>query len=335
MTDGSASGHARIASSRVVGRRLAARPVLHRSKVAQHRERSDNYLPHLADQQSFEPECFDERIWRRFAPSRCQNPTMALAGAGIRGSGMKTVFISYRREDVAGEARALFNDLVTRLGKGCVFMDVDSISLGRDFRAVLQEILISCDLMLVLIGKDWADMKDEKGRARLEDPHDFVRLEITAALKRDIVVAPVLVQGAHMPTPEQLPSEISDLAYRNGFELSHNRWGSDVREMVRRLDIDVSDGSINRWNARMSSIWTFVKKPSNRRLLACLGGGGAVAAAGIWAVMTYVWPAHETPTAECIQQGVKIGGRVSGSTISNSVSGGTVTAGPCVDTSKK
>jgi hypothetical protein len=259
---------------------------------------------------------------------------MALAGAGIRGSGMKTVFISYRREDVAGEARALFNDLVTRLGKGCVFMDVDSISLGRDFRAVLQEILISCDLMLVLIGKDWADMKDEKGRARLEDPHDFVRLEITAALKRDIVVAPVLVQGAHMPTPEQLPSEISDLAYRNGFELSHNRWGSDVREMVRRLDIDV-DGSINRWNARMSSIWTLVKKPSNRRLLACLGGGGAVAAAGIWAVMTYVWPAHETPTAECIQQGVKIGGRVSGSTISNSVSGGTVTAGPCVDTSKK
>ena len=174
---------------------------------------------------------------------------------------MKTVFISYRREDVAGEARALFNDLVTRLGKECVFMDVDSISLGRDFRAVLQEILISCDLMLVLIGKDWADMKDEKGRARLEDPHDFVRLEIAAALKRDIVVTPVLVQGAHMPTPEQLPSEISDLVYRNGFELSHNRWESDVREMVRRLAIDGPDRTVNSWNARMSSIWTFVQKP--------------------------------------------------------------------------
>jgi hypothetical protein len=211
---------------------------------------------------------------------------------------------------------------------------VDSIALGRDFRAVLQEILVSCDLMLVLIGKHWSDIKDERGRARLEDPRDFVRLEIETALKRDITVTPVLVQGAHMPTPQQLPSEISNLAYRNGFELSHNRWESDVREMVRRLAIDVPDRTLNRRNARMSSIWTFVQKPSNRRLLSWLGSG-AVAAAGIWAVIPYVWPAHETPTAECIQQGVKIGGGVSGSTISNSVSGGTATAGPCVATSKK
>ena len=86
----------------------------------------------------------------------------------------------------------------------------------------------------------------------------------------------------------------------------------------------------------MSSVWTFVQKPSNQRLLSWLGGGGAVAAAGIWAVVTYVWPAHETPTAECIQQGVKIGGGVSASsTVSNSVSGGTATAGPCVEATKK
>jgi TIR domain len=249
--------------------------------------------------------------------------------------GMKTVFISYRRENAAGEARALFNDLVTRLGKASVFMDVDSIALGRDFRGVLQEILVSCDLMLVMIGKDWANIKDERGRARLEDPRDFVRLEIEAALKRDIVVTPVLVQGAHMPTPEQLPSEIRDLAYRNGFELSHNRWESDVREMVRRLAIDVPDRSLSRWNARMSSIWTFVRKPSNQQLFSWLGGGGAVAAAGIWGVITYLSPTHETSTAECVQQGVKIGGNVSGSRVSNTVSGGTETAGPCLDATKK
>jgi hypothetical protein len=247
---------------------------------------------------------------------------------------VKTVFISYRRENVAGEARALFSDLVTRLGKDSVFMDVDSIALGRDFRGVLQEILGSCDLMLVLIGKGWADIKDDKGRARLEDPRDFVRLEIEAALKRDIVVTPVLVQGADMPTPEQLPSEVSDLAYRNSFELSHNRWESDVREMVRRLAIDVPDRSLSRWKARVSSLWTFVRKPSNQRLLSWLGGGGAVAAAGIWAVITYSWPAHKSPTAECIHQGVKIGGNVSGSRVSNTVSG-TETAGPCLDATKK
>ena len=154
---------------------------------------------------------------------------------------MKTVFISYRRETVSGEARLLFNDLVTRLGKDSVFMDVDSIALGRDFRGVLHDMLTSCDLMLVLIGKNWADIKDESGRVRLENPQDFVRLEIEAALKRDIVIMPILVQGAHMPAPEQLPSEISNLAYRNGFELSHIRWESDVQEMMRRLALDVPE----------------------------------------------------------------------------------------------
>jgi len=156
---------------------------------------------------------------------------------------MSTVFISYRRENTAGEARALFNDLVARLGEDSVFMDVDSIALGRDFRSVLQETTAACDLMLVLIGRNWADAKDERGRVRLENPVDYVRLEIETALKRDIAVTPVLVQGAHMPTPEDLPAEIRDLAYRNGFELSHNRWESDVGEMVRRFDLNGPKGS--------------------------------------------------------------------------------------------
>src|SRR6266481_64054 len=96
---------------------------------------------------------------------------------------MSTVFISYRREITAGEARALFNELLEKRGKNSVFMDVDSIALGRDFRSALQKTLDSCDLMLVLIGRDWADVKDEEGRTRLENPGDFVRLEIEAALK--------------------------------------------------------------------------------------------------------------------------------------------------------
>jgi formylglycine-generating enzyme required for sulfatase activity len=157
---------------------------------------------------------------------------------------MSTVFISYRREVTAGEARALFNELLEKLGKNSVFMDVDSIALGRDFRGALQKTLESCDLMLVLIGRDWADVKDEEGRLRLQNPGDFVRLEIEAALKRDIVVTPILVQGAHMPAPEQLPAEIRDLVYRNGFELSHNRWESDFAEMIRRLNLDISKEGI-------------------------------------------------------------------------------------------
>jgi TPR repeat protein len=154
---------------------------------------------------------------------------------------MSTVFISYRRQTAAGEARALFSDLVARLGRSCVFMDVDSISLGRDFRNELQTTLEACDLMLVLIDRDWAAAKDERGQVRLENAADFVRMEIEAGLKRDIAVTPVLVKGAQMPTAEELPAEIRSLAYRNGFELSHNRWESDVREMIRRLNLNAPE----------------------------------------------------------------------------------------------
>jgi TIR domain len=164
---------------------------------------------------------------------------------------MGTVFISYRRESGAGEARALFNDLVAQLGHNSVFMDVDSIALGRDFRGVLHEILARCDLMLVLIDRNWTAARDDRGRARLENPSDFVRLEIETALRRNIVVTPVLVQGAQMPASEQLPPEIADLAYRNAFELSHGRWESDVQEMVRRLGLN--GPKLKTDTARMSS----------------------------------------------------------------------------------
>ena len=83
---------------------------------------------------------------------------------------MSTVFISYRREITAGEARALFNELLGKLGKNSVFMDVDSIALGRDFRGALQKTLESCDLMLVLIGKDWAELKTKRDESAYTIP---------------------------------------------------------------------------------------------------------------------------------------------------------------------
>jgi TIR domain len=153
---------------------------------------------------------------------------------------VSSVFISYRRQTASGEARALFKDFVAKLGENSVFMDVDSISLGRDFRNELQRTVAACDVMLVLIDKEWAAAKDERGRVRLENADDFVRMEVEAALKRDIVVIPVLIQGARMPAAEELPAAISNLAYRNAFELSHTRWESDVREMIRRLNLNVA-----------------------------------------------------------------------------------------------
>ena len=151
---------------------------------------------------------------------------------------MRTVFVSYRRGDSEGQARALNSELVKLIGKDSVFMDVDSLALGQDFREILRQRLESCDLMLALIGPGWLDAKDTAGNRRLESATDLVRHEIAAALKRNIPVTPVLLQGAQMPPPERLPEDIRELVYRNGFELSHSTWESDVSEMVRRLGLD-------------------------------------------------------------------------------------------------
>jgi formylglycine-generating enzyme required for sulfatase activity len=147
------------------------------------------------------------------------------------------IFISYRRGDSEGQARALSLELATYIGDKAVFMDVDSIALGRDFRQSLHDSLESCDAFLALIGPSWLDSKDAAGKRRLDDPTDFVRQEIATALKRNIPVTPVLLQDAQMPAEQSLPDDLKDLAFRNGFELSHTRWRSDVREMVQRLGL--------------------------------------------------------------------------------------------------
>lgn len=148
---------------------------------------------------------------------------------------MRAIFISYRREDSEGQAGRLFDDLTNHFGEDTVFMDVAGIEPGRDFRRVIDEHVASCGVLLAIIGKNWTDAKDEDGRLRLDDPMDFVRLETASALKRDIPVVPVLVHGARMPRAEQLPDDLKELAFRNGVELTHARWDSDVQVLIKAL----------------------------------------------------------------------------------------------------
>lgn len=207
---------------------------------------------------------------------------------------MRAVFISYRRDDTAGEARALYKDLVVSLGEDSVFMDVDSIALGRDFREALHERLESCDIMLALIGDEWLDTNNVRGQRRLDDPDDFVRQEIAAALKRNIPVTPVLLQGVQMPTADELPKDLESLAYRNGFELRHNRWESDVQEMLARLGL-VADQETAVDPA--TSATTATKAPPRVRGL--LWGGAALVAVTL-VVAAWLWtgPVVEKPVAE-------------------------------------
>jgi formylglycine-generating enzyme required for sulfatase activity len=151
---------------------------------------------------------------------------------------LSRIFISYRREDSEGQARALSIELARYVSEDSVFLDVDSIALGRDFRKALHDRLETCDALLAVIGPSWLDAKDGAGKRRLDDPGDYLRQEIALALVRNIPVTPVLVHGAAMPAQERLPGDLKELAFRNGFELSHSRWHSDVRELAHRLGLD-------------------------------------------------------------------------------------------------
>ncbi|MCB1909699.1 MAG: toll/interleukin-1 receptor domain-containing protein [Rhodocyclaceae bacterium] len=148
---------------------------------------------------------------------------------------MSAIFISYRREDTEGHAGRLFEGLRARFGEDSVFMDVVAIEPGVDFRQVIDAKITKCDVLLALIGRQWLSAAGDDGARRIDQAHDFVRLEIAAALKRGIPVIPVLVQGARMPPAEQLPDDLSDLAFRNAVELTHARWESDLGVMATAL----------------------------------------------------------------------------------------------------
>jgi TIR domain len=156
-------------------------------------------------------------------------------GRRSREAVMSGIFISYRRDDSEGQAGRLFESLKVRFGQDRVFIDVAGIEPGRDFRRIIDDHVGSCDVLLALIGKNWLHAADKDGRRRLDSPEDFVRLEIAAALRRDITVIPVLVQGAAMPSKEELPPDLQALAWRNAAELRHTRWDADFAELATTL----------------------------------------------------------------------------------------------------
>jgi hypothetical protein len=145
------------------------------------------------------------------------------------------VFISYRREDSGGFAGRIYDRLTSRLGRENVFFDVDTIPPGRDFVDVLSERVGKCDALLAVIGKHWVLSADSENRRRLDDPQDFVRIEIEAALTRNVPVIPVLVDGAAMPHPQDLPDSLTKLIRRQAVEVSHARFDSDAERLTEAL----------------------------------------------------------------------------------------------------
>ena len=149
---------------------------------------------------------------------------------------MSRIFISYRREDTQDAAGRLYDALAQHFGRDQVFMDVDTIPPGVDFVEFIEAEVARCDVLIALIGRQWLTVADSTGRRRLNRPTDFVRMEIVAALRRDIRVVPVLVQGASMPSADELPRPLKGLARRNAVEFRHATWRSDVAALTRDLE---------------------------------------------------------------------------------------------------
>ena len=146
------------------------------------------------------------------------------------------IFISYRRVDTSGYAGRLYDRLRARFGEDNIFMDVEGLDPGVDFVETIEKSVSSCDVLVALIGRQWLTVQDAKGGRRLDNPEDFVRLEIAAALERGVRVMPILVQGASMPSSRQLPQALKRLARLNALEIRHERFNADADRLARAIE---------------------------------------------------------------------------------------------------
>ncbi|MGB6538092.1 MAG: toll/interleukin-1 receptor domain-containing protein, partial [Xanthobacteraceae bacterium] len=180
---------------------------------------------------------------------------------------MAGIFINYRHDDAPGVAGRLFDHLAGKFSHRLLFMDVDAMKPGRDFVEQLDYQVSQCRALLAIIGPHWLDAKDHDGKRRLDADDDYVRIELSAALKRDIPVIPVLVDGAIMPAQDRLPRDLQSLARRHALELRHTRFNADADAIVHALEAVVPRSRIP---------WTAI-------------AGGAVVTVGIAAAL-FFWP---------------------------------------------
>ncbi len=148
---------------------------------------------------------------------------------------MGGIFICYRRKDTDYIAGRLHRQLADHFGQDQVFRDINTIKLGSDFGERIDSFVGSCDALVAVIGDEWLS-EDETGRRRIDQPRDWVRQEIASALEREILVVPVLVENARMPSEGELPPSLRKLARRNALDLTDARWDYEVDRLIEVVE---------------------------------------------------------------------------------------------------
>ena len=204
------------------------------------------------------------------------------------GRGMPGIFINYRRDDVPGVAGRLYDYLSKTKSRRDLFIDVDYINPGLDFVKQLDNQVSQCDVMLALIGPQWLALEDKQGRRKLHGNKDYVRIEIASALRRDIPVIPVLIDGAVMPAEDELPEDLKSLARRQALELRHTRFASDADSIASALKASLPKRK-KKW------AWALT-------VAACLAGVVGAGLFAIWPGSAPMPPSVSTQTVETARQ---------------------------------
>jgi tetratricopeptide (TPR) repeat protein len=147
------------------------------------------------------------------------------------------IFISYRREESRWSARSVYDRLTAHFEREQIFMDVDAVAPGDDFVKAIEKRVGECEVLIAVIGSHWLTSTDEQAGRRLDNPEDFLRMEIATALRRDIRVIPVLVDGALMPRSTDLPDDLKALVRRNAMRVSHTEFDDDCRRLVAAIEL--------------------------------------------------------------------------------------------------
>ncbi|MBL8558238.1 MAG: toll/interleukin-1 receptor domain-containing protein [Hyphomonadaceae bacterium] len=200
----------------------------------------------------------------------------------------QSIFIGYRRDDTADVAGRIYDALARRFGRDRLFKDVDNLKPGADFGAYIGGVLPKCRVFLALIGPNWLDSRDEDGRRRLDDPGDWVRVEIETALStKGLTVVPVLVNGARMPRAEEVPESMRGLLRLHAATVRRDPdFHDDIRRMGEAIRDSLKSGALD-----LTALGAGVTKTDRGE-----GGGGSkialtmVALAGIGGAAYFLAP---------------------------------------------
>ena len=177
-----------------------------------------------------------EQLLQGVADTGEDQPAAPEAPAPAPAKSRHHLFISYRRSDSNEVVGRIYDRLVRDLGEDSVFKDVDNIPLGVDFVDYLDEQIKHSTGLLAIIGPTWLTVTDDQKRRRIDDPNDFVRIEVASALRQGIPVVPVLVRGAAMPSALDLPDDLQKLARRNGISVRADPdFHNDMTALIRKL----------------------------------------------------------------------------------------------------